>query len=155
MALAGRMQVCTSLQTDNNTSTPPLSFLQTGCPCCHPINSVKAPKAIAVKAICHIRLLKLKIWTLREVLGTNMHHYAKFNQNWSKGCRDTLYGDLTVYRTAAVCHLGFLKFNFLRSEWLRDPFCTTVPKITISPPEISWFSRWQPTPSWIFKNSKF
>jgi len=24
----GRMQVCTSLQTDNHTSTPPLSFLQ-------------------------------------------------------------------------------------------------------------------------------
>jgi len=24
----GYMQVCTSLQTDNNTSTPPLSFLQ-------------------------------------------------------------------------------------------------------------------------------
>jgi len=44
-----------------------------------------------------------------------MHHHAKFNKNWSKGCRDTLYGDLTVYRTAAVCHLGFLKFNFLRS----------------------------------------
>jgi len=28
----GYMQVCTSLQTDNHTSTPPLSFLQAGCP---------------------------------------------------------------------------------------------------------------------------
>ena len=30
----GHMQVCTSLQiqTDNHTSTPPLSFLQAGCP---------------------------------------------------------------------------------------------------------------------------
>jgi len=27
----GHMQVCTSLQTDNHTSTPPLSFLQTRC----------------------------------------------------------------------------------------------------------------------------
>jgi len=27
----GRMQVCTSLQTDNHASTPPLSFLQAGC----------------------------------------------------------------------------------------------------------------------------
>jgi len=26
------MQVCTSLQTDNHASTPPLSFLQAGCP---------------------------------------------------------------------------------------------------------------------------
>ena len=41
----GRMQVCTSLQTDNHASTPPLCFLQAGCPSCHPTNSVKALKA--------------------------------------------------------------------------------------------------------------
>jgi len=42
----GRMQVCTSLQTDNHASMPPLlSFLQAGCPSCHPTNSVKALKA--------------------------------------------------------------------------------------------------------------
>ena len=35
------MQVCTSLQTDNHASTPPLSFLQTGCPSCRPTNSVQ------------------------------------------------------------------------------------------------------------------
>jgi len=40
----GHMQACTSLQTDNHTSTPPLSFLQAGCPSCHPTNSVKALK---------------------------------------------------------------------------------------------------------------
>ena len=39
------MQVCTSLQTDNHASTPPLSFLQAGCPSCHPTNSIKALKA--------------------------------------------------------------------------------------------------------------
>jgi len=39
------MQVCASLQTDNHTSTSPLSFLQAGCPSCHPTNSVKALKA--------------------------------------------------------------------------------------------------------------
>jgi len=38
----GHMQVCTSLQTDNHTSTPPLSFLQTGYTSCRPTNSVKA-----------------------------------------------------------------------------------------------------------------
>ena len=42
----GRMQVCTSLQTDNHASTPPLRFLQAGCPSCHPTNSVKALKAV-------------------------------------------------------------------------------------------------------------
>jgi len=41
----GHMQVCTSLQTDNHASTPPLSFLQAGCSSCHPANSVKALKA--------------------------------------------------------------------------------------------------------------
>ena len=41
----GLMQVCTLLQTDNHTSTPPLCFLQAGCPSCHPTNSVKALKA--------------------------------------------------------------------------------------------------------------
>ena len=39
------MQVCLSLQTDNHASTPPLSFLQAGCPYCCPTNSVKALKA--------------------------------------------------------------------------------------------------------------
>jgi len=42
----GHMQVCTSLQTDNYASTPPLSFLQAGCPSCFPADSVKAVKAI-------------------------------------------------------------------------------------------------------------
>jgi len=35
----GHMQVCTSLQTDDRTTTP---FLQAGCPSCHPTNSAKA-----------------------------------------------------------------------------------------------------------------
>jgi len=42
----GCKQVCTSLQTDNHASTPPLSFLQAGCPSCGPTNSVKALKEL-------------------------------------------------------------------------------------------------------------
>ena len=43
----GRMQVCTSLQSDNHTSTLPLSFLQARCPSCRrPSNSIKALKAV-------------------------------------------------------------------------------------------------------------
>jgi len=45
------MQVCTSLQTDNHASTPPLSFLQAGCPSCRPTNSVEALKALKVTGI--------------------------------------------------------------------------------------------------------
>jgi len=43
------MQVCTSLQSDNHASTPPLSFLQARCPSCCPTNSVKALKYISLK----------------------------------------------------------------------------------------------------------
>jgi len=41
----GHMQVCTSLQTDNHPSTPSISFLQAGCICSRPTNSIKALKA--------------------------------------------------------------------------------------------------------------
>ena len=56
----GHMQVCTSLQTDNHASTPPLSFLQAGCPSCRPANSVKALKA---KALWINNTDKIKAWT--------------------------------------------------------------------------------------------
>jgi len=42
----GRMQVCTSLQTDNRASISSLSFLQAGCPSCRPTNSIKALEAL-------------------------------------------------------------------------------------------------------------
>ena len=41
----GHMQVCTSFQTDNHASMPPLSLLQAGCFSCCPTNSIKALKA--------------------------------------------------------------------------------------------------------------
>ena len=45
------MQVCTSLQIDNHTSTPSLCFLQAECPSCHPTNRVKALKAIVANKL--------------------------------------------------------------------------------------------------------
>jgi len=43
----GRMQVCTSLQTDNHASTPPLKFFTGRMPFLQPkTNTVKALKAI-------------------------------------------------------------------------------------------------------------
>ena len=41
----GDTQICTSIQTNNHASTPPLSFYRHGCPSCRPTNSVKALKA--------------------------------------------------------------------------------------------------------------
>ena len=54
----GHMQVCISLQTDNHASTPPLCFLQAGCPSCRQTNGVKAIKAelhcsIEMKGLIH------------------------------------------------------------------------------------------------------
>jgi len=48
----GHMQICTLLQTNNHASTPPLSFLQAGCPSCRPTNSVKALKEISLYVNC-------------------------------------------------------------------------------------------------------
>jgi len=39
----GHMQICTLTQTHNHTR--PLSFLEAGCPSCHPTNGVMALKA--------------------------------------------------------------------------------------------------------------
>ena len=57
----GRMQFCTSLQTDNHTNTPPLSFLQARCPSCHPTNSVKALK------VCSLHNRAYMIWWHRAL----------------------------------------------------------------------------------------
>jgi len=64
----GHVQVCTSLQTDNHASTPPLSFLQAGCPSCRPTNSVKALKAKSTEALilttCYIKYIIISLLCL-------------------------------------------------------------------------------------------
>ena len=63
------MQVCNLLQTDNHARTPPLSFLQAGCPSCHPTNSVKALKlhtnGSKHSEICYITNT-ITLYTLRK-----------------------------------------------------------------------------------------
>jgi len=56
------MQVCTSLQTDNHASTPPLSFLQAGCPSCRPANNVKALKAAKTEKLKDMLEVTVKVW---------------------------------------------------------------------------------------------
>jgi len=60
------MQVCNSLQTDNHASTPPLSFLQTGCPSCRPTNSIKALNAERKREVreekCNKKVKKKDKW---------------------------------------------------------------------------------------------
>jgi len=59
----GCMQVRTSLQTDSQASTPPLSFLQAKCPPCRPTNSVEA-----LKAKVNTMRVRKKIFTGTETL---------------------------------------------------------------------------------------
>jgi len=73
----GHMQVCTSLQADNHASTPPLRFLQAGCPSCHPTNSVKALKAKALKAC-------LCLYITHEYTVTITRHMAQDRESKSK-----------------------------------------------------------------------
>ena len=73
----GHMQVCTSLPTDNHASTPPLSFLQAGCPSCCPTNSVKALKAKSTEGKMYALILHTYIQTLdnahiSQVQGLNL-----------------------------------------------------------------------------------
>ena len=56
----GCVQICTLLQTDSHASTPPLSFLQAGCPSCRPTNSVKALKRDTTTKKCKTEKLKSK-----------------------------------------------------------------------------------------------
>jgi len=55
----GHKQVSTSHQTDNHASTPPLSFLQAGCPSCHTTNSIKELKAKQCGSYLNINKLLL------------------------------------------------------------------------------------------------
>jgi len=64
------MQVCTLLQTDKHASTPPLSFLQAGCPSCRPTNRVKALKALFRREIFGILLNLLEISQTLSLLDT-------------------------------------------------------------------------------------
>ena len=74
----GHMQICTSLQTDNHTSTPPLCFLQAGCPSCRPTNSVKALKARHPTALLPTPLSYSLPYCLTAPLPALMPYYQCF-----------------------------------------------------------------------------
>jgi len=64
LGLLGHVQVCTSLQTDNHASTPPLCFLQAGCPSCRSTNSIKALKALMYYAAYKRELIRCQLTRL-------------------------------------------------------------------------------------------
>jgi len=62
------MQICTLTQTHNHASIPPLSFLQAGCPSCHPASCVKALNLY--QHCCCIRTIGVLIWIFINYSGT-------------------------------------------------------------------------------------
>ena len=86
----GHMQVCTSLQTDNHTSSPAPHhsvFLQAGCPSWRPTNSVKERKAKALKA-------KKQSYALTTKSTTCVIQYRGY------------FADIMQKRIATTCSLG-------------------------------------------------
>ena len=90
----GHVQVCTSLQTDNHASTPPLSFLQAGCPSCRPTNSVKALKAILFYyltnklcvCVCSVaevvkQSLNMTVWGYVRTIGPHCRHVDEYRSD--------------------------------------------------------------------------
>jgi len=80
------MQICTSSQTDNHASISPLSFLQAGCPSCHPTNSVEALKA-KINTHTHTHNHITALWTLSgttRVIWYQKEHFAIFWIFWCK-----------------------------------------------------------------------
>ena len=78
----GHMQVSTLLQTDNHISTPPLSFLQAGCPSYRPTNSVKALKEYSNQPISPITtaLVSLLVFEERQVVFDEEPLFGAFRQ---------------------------------------------------------------------------
>ena len=97
------MQVCTSLQTDNHASTPPLSFLQAGCPSCRPTNSVKTLNQPTNNFICKKKQIKHSL--KQEHQGTENALHLQVSQNNSTTTqlrRITLMGHSCIRCAALV-----------------------------------------------------
>ena len=68
VASAGLYASLQMLQTDNHASTPPLTFLQDGCPYCRSINSVKALKESIYRSTYHTKLHKNRKRTKTNII---------------------------------------------------------------------------------------
>ena len=83
------MQICTLTQTPNHASIPPLSFLQAGCPSCHPTNSVKALKANRSKPF-YTQILSCDMFEMQKktpVMTCRKYHWLNGRPlQWSSKC---------------------------------------------------------------------
>ena len=102
----GHMQVCILLQTDNHASTPPLSFLQAGCPSCRPTNSVTHIKHCNSKQLCTHHQ-----WCAELTSPHSLCYYIPiFHKNTVKPCHNRLLGIVQKCPSSprsVVCKAGY------------------------------------------------
>ena len=139
----GYMQVCTLLQSDNHASTPPLNFLQAGCPSCRPTNSVKALKVeqqpdssvnFYIVNYDQLTMLPSAFSALTLLVGCQEEHPAC--KNWVMRC-------WCGYLSGARCRLfaygpadatAITKHHHLLSQLNLDWFCISGAGL----PRLSW-----------------
>jgi len=78
-------------------------------------------------AICHIRLSKIK--NLNYTSGAGDQHASPCQISSKSVKRLQKYGDLTLFKMAAVRHVGFVKFNFLAVGEVKRPIMHEHTKI--------------------------
>ena len=105
----GHMQtIGTSLQTDNHATTPPLSFLQAGCPSCRPTNSVKA-----LKATCFYPLNDAKRKRKKAVGETGPHFVTnKHPVHQIRRASHIIYSTHTLVQSASYLLYACSLFSF-------------------------------------------
>ena len=95
----GHMQVWTSLQTDNNTSTPPLCFLQAWCPSYLPAAQPTASK--------HWRQQVLIMTLLKSQIPGRWNTHSHLNHQTTQ----QLSGDIVVSPTKTLGQQSLLSTN--------------------------------------------
>ena len=92
-------------QTDKHASTPPLSFLQAGCPSCHPTNSVKALKASATNE----RKLSVAHNTWRWWMWpSDVNSRPTTVTCWSHSVSSFVYSTMVIMSRGSVCVSWYL-----------------------------------------------
>ena len=136
----GHMQVCTLLQTDNHASTPPLCFLQAGCPSCRPTNSDKALKVpfqwqLYIYLVCKsIALSTYQLWLRVTNCPTGVNRIEYCFATWSQkkyGCTNKWVSTwLIVKNSLAIKNFYSLKIRInvisLSTDYKLDTLSTKI-----------------------------
>ena len=135
----GHMQVCTLLQTDNRTSTPPLSFYRPDAlPAAHPTASkhwrqLEPKESLGIIEVCSYRPFLWpanNIWALKgthsiDTSHKNAHRISSFlytpnppDDFWWKG-HSTLYASIPIMQSwwSEISVLSLVFLFFLQTWW--------------------------------------